>query len=234
MEAWRIVWRGFKLAPPDAFHLSQAGGVLFLDGLRRRLGDEAFFKLMAGFFDAHAGQPATGASFLEAAGVAFEVPDPGAGPAYLLEDIHSRLASAVLVYGTGREAGANRYAAERLQSRFLDQYESAVPDTTKTLKPPRTCWPQGRGLHRAARKPTPPWPPGPPASTWITPAPLFCWMAPRTPPNAMLFSSPGATHWMPATWFSLLPATTPCAPSRPPPKVCGRSRLKLSPSPTDR
>jgi hypothetical protein len=127
MEAWRVVWRGFKLAPPDAFHLSQARGVLFLDGLRRRLGDDGFFKLMAGFFAAHAGQPATAASFLEAAGVPFEIPDPGPGPAYLLEDIASRLASAVLVYGTGREAGANRYAAERLQSRFLDQYESAVP-----------------------------------------------------------------------------------------------------------
>ena len=127
MEAWYIAWRGFRLAPPDAFHLSQARGALFLDDLRRHLGDDAFFKLMAGFFAAHAGQPATGASFLEAAGVPFEVPDPGPGPAYLLEDITNRLASAVLVYGTGREAGANRYAAERLQSRFLDQYESAVP-----------------------------------------------------------------------------------------------------------
>jgi hypothetical protein len=31
------------------------------------------------------------------------------------------------VYGTVREAGANRYAAEQLQIRFLDQYESRVP-----------------------------------------------------------------------------------------------------------
>ena len=32
-----------------------------------------------------------------------------------------------MVYGTVREAGANRYAAEQMQTRFLDQYESAVP-----------------------------------------------------------------------------------------------------------
>ena len=38
-----------------------------------------------------------------------------------------RLDSAILVYGTVREAGANRYAAEQLQKHFLDVYESAVP-----------------------------------------------------------------------------------------------------------
>ena len=127
MDAWRIRFRGLQLAPHDAFRLSEARGVLFLDGLRRSLGDDAFFKLMTGFFAAHAGQPATGAAFLEAAGVSFQVPDPGPGPAYLIENINGRLASAILVYGTGREAGANRYAAERLESRLLDQYESAVP-----------------------------------------------------------------------------------------------------------
>ena len=42
-------------------------------------------------------------------------------------DIRDRLHSAILVYGTVREAGANRYAAEQLQKRFLDAYESAVP-----------------------------------------------------------------------------------------------------------
>jgi hypothetical protein len=33
----------------------------------------------------------------------------------------------VIVYGTLRDAGANRYAAEQMQSRFLDGYESQVP-----------------------------------------------------------------------------------------------------------
>ena len=33
----------------------------------------------------------------------------------------------MLVYGTQRDAGANRYAAEQMQTRFLDQFESQVP-----------------------------------------------------------------------------------------------------------
>ena len=33
----------------------------------------------------------------------------------------------MIVYGTLREAGSNRYAAEQMQSRFLDRYESQVP-----------------------------------------------------------------------------------------------------------
>jgi len=127
MDAWRIRFRGLQLEQYDAFRVAEARGVLFLDGLRRSRGDDAFFKLMTGFFATHAGQPATGAAFLQAAGVPFQVPDPGPGPAYLVENINGRLASAVLVYGTGREAGANRYAAELLESRLLDQYESAVP-----------------------------------------------------------------------------------------------------------
>ena len=69
----------------------------------------------------------TAQSFLDKAGVQFEFAEPPDGPAYLTSDILSRLASAVIVYGTVREAGANRYAAERMQARFLDQYESQVP-----------------------------------------------------------------------------------------------------------
>src|SRR5208283_3935744 len=57
----------------------------------------------------------------------FDVPEPGDGPAYLTSDIGRRLATAVIVYGTLRDAGANRYAAEQMQSRFLDQFESRVP-----------------------------------------------------------------------------------------------------------
>ena len=33
----------------------------------------------------------------------------------------------MIVYGTLRDAGANRYAAEQLQHKFLNAYESAVP-----------------------------------------------------------------------------------------------------------
>lgn len=46
---------------------------------------------------------------------------------YVASDIRGRLATAILVYGTNMDAGANRYAAEQLQKHFLDMFESAVP-----------------------------------------------------------------------------------------------------------
>ena len=46
---------------------------------------------------------------------------------YAVGDIGQRLANAVIVYGTMREAGANRYAAEQLQDQYLGQFESRVP-----------------------------------------------------------------------------------------------------------
>ena len=100
--------------------------MLFLDALRRRMGDDAFLKLMRDYFAANTTKTVTAQSFLDQAGATFAV-DAGAGPAYLTTDIRSRLRSAILVYGTVREAGANRYAAEQLQKQFLDMYESAVP-----------------------------------------------------------------------------------------------------------
>jgi hypothetical protein len=66
-------------------------------------------------------------SFLDKAGVPFDFAEPVEGPAYAVADIGSRLGTAVLVYGTQREAGANRYAAERLQAQYLNQLESQVP-----------------------------------------------------------------------------------------------------------
>jgi hypothetical protein len=130
LDARRTMYRGFKLGPDNPanrFRLEETKGVLFLDSLRRKVGDDRFFALMAEFFTAHAGAAVTAQSFLEKAGVPFEFCEPEDGPAYLLTDIYHRLATAILVYGTGREAGANRYAAEQIQSDLLDDYESAVP-----------------------------------------------------------------------------------------------------------
>jgi len=59
--------------------------------------------------------------------VPFDFTEPADGPAYLTSDVDRHLASAVIVYGTVREAGANRYAAEQMQNRYLDWYESQVP-----------------------------------------------------------------------------------------------------------
>ncbi len=130
LNVHRATYRRLKLGPQNAmtrFHLEQAKGVLFLDSLRRKMGDDGFLKLMTEYFAANATKTVTAQSFLDKAGVPFEFTEPAEGPAYLASDISGRLASAVIVYGTVREAGVNRYAAEQMQTRFLDQYESQVP-----------------------------------------------------------------------------------------------------------
>jgi hypothetical protein len=82
---------------------------------------------MKTYFAANTTRTVTAQSFLTAAGVPFEFPDPGDGPAYLPGDIGRRLESAVIVYGTVREAGTNRYAAEQTQTRFRDRNQREVP-----------------------------------------------------------------------------------------------------------
>ncbi len=135
MEAQRTIWRGLELSPDNPlnhFRREQTEGVLFLDSLRLKVGDGAFLELMRDYFAANTTKTVTAKSFLERAGASTANVDPGAidppdGPAYLANDIWRRLPSALIVYGTLRDAGANRYAAEQLQSRFLHSYQSQVP-----------------------------------------------------------------------------------------------------------
>jgi hypothetical protein len=130
MAGRKAAYRGFALGPQNEAtqeQLESLKGVLFLDGLRRKMGDDAFLQLMSDYFKANAGKTVTADSFLKQAGTAFDFEKPGEGPAYLTSDINRRLATAAIVYGTVREAGANRYAAEQMQSRFLDQLEHRVP-----------------------------------------------------------------------------------------------------------
>ncbi len=65
--------------PRQRFQLETQKGVLFLDQLRRNLGDQRFFKLMADFFAAHKTQAVTAQSFLDAAGVSFSLPPDQGG-----------------------------------------------------------------------------------------------------------------------------------------------------------
>jgi hypothetical protein len=118
--------------------LAEAKGVLLLDALRRSMGDEAFYALMKDFFDKNTTKTVHAADFVAAAGPAqgalfakwlngTGLPDTADGPMYTASDLRRRLGSAIIVYGTLIEAGANRYAAEQWQKQFLDQFESAVP-----------------------------------------------------------------------------------------------------------
>ncbi len=130
VEAERVRYRGLKLAgddPENRFRVEEIKGELFLDALRLKMGDEPFLKLMADYFAANTTKTVTVQSFLDAAKVPFELADPGDAPAYLPSDIRDHLASAAIVYGTAREAGTNRYAAELLQTRYRDRYQREVP-----------------------------------------------------------------------------------------------------------
>jgi hypothetical protein len=102
-------------------------GAIFLDSLRRRLGDDKFVKLMQDFFEANTTKRVTAQSFLNAAGVTFEMPADKGGAIYLASDLTRRARSALIVYGTGPDAGANRYAAERVQKKLYSVFESAAP-----------------------------------------------------------------------------------------------------------
>jgi len=88
--------------------------------------------LMADFFAAHKTKAVAAQTFLDAAGVSFAMPADGSGndkggAIYVTSDIYQRLGSAILVYGTRTDAGANRYAAEELQKHFFRWLERAVP-----------------------------------------------------------------------------------------------------------
>jgi hypothetical protein len=128
IDGRRATYRRLQIvaAPEERHWLEAVKGELFLDALRLRMGDDAFLKLMRDYFAANTTKTVTAQSFLDQAGAKFTV-EAGNGAVYKTTDIWDRLHSAMLVYGTLQEAGANRYAAEQLQKRFLDAFESEVP-----------------------------------------------------------------------------------------------------------
>jgi hypothetical protein len=121
----------------DWHTIAETKGALTLDALRRSMGDDAFYALMRGFFDKYTTKIVHTSDFVAAAGPSQKVlldhwlytpglPD-APGPMYAASALRARLGSAILVYGTLAEAGANRYAAEQWQKQFLNQFESQVP-----------------------------------------------------------------------------------------------------------
>jgi hypothetical protein len=135
MNAQRAVWRGLQSSadtPLDEYRRERSKGILYLDTLRHKMGDDAFLKLMNEYYAANTTKAVSAQSFVDKAGVQMtalraDSMDATEGAKYLVEDIWRRLPTAAIVYGTLRDAGANRYAAEQLQRTFLDGYASAVP-----------------------------------------------------------------------------------------------------------
>ena len=130
MQAHWAAYRRLQMEEPNdrtRYALEMNKGAIFLDSLRTQMGDEKFFKLMKDYFEANTTKRVTGQSFLDAAGVKFAMPAEQGYAVYLAGDIYERSGSALIVYGTGADAGANRYAAEQLQNSFFNWHESAIP-----------------------------------------------------------------------------------------------------------
>lgn len=118
LEAYRLKMDD---SPQD---LKAARAVFAFDELRQKLGDEPFLKMMRDFYASHTTKSVSSADFPQ------KRPDlniPEVGSERLLSGLIRRLGEAVIVYGTEREAGANRYAAEVLQKQLNGWYETQVP-----------------------------------------------------------------------------------------------------------
>ncbi len=116
------------------WRLAYIKGTLLLHALRQEMGDERFFTLMRDFFNRHTTKTVNSAMFIEAAGPERReffarwldqpgLPGDSGGAVFQLTDLSRRLPTALIVYGTGPGAGANRYAAEELRRKFLESYD---------------------------------------------------------------------------------------------------------------
>jgi hypothetical protein len=122
-----------------AWHtIAESKGLLLLDALRREMGDDAFYAFMRDFYDKNTAKTVHSTEFISAAGADRQplfakwldstgLPEKADGPLYTAAALRSHLSSAIIVYGTVAEAGANRYAAEQWQHQFLGMFESEVP-----------------------------------------------------------------------------------------------------------
>lgn len=119
------VLESYRIRMDDSpLDLKAARAVFAFDEIRKQLGDEAFLKMMDGFYTSHTTKTVNSADF------PVKRPDlniPAVGPEALLSGLIGKLGNAVIVYGTDMEAGANRYAAEVLQNQLNGWYETRVP-----------------------------------------------------------------------------------------------------------
>ncbi len=100
----------------------EARAILQFDAIRSQMGDESFLKMMRDFYAKYTTRTVRTADF-PAPPPQVQLPD--APPLFLA--LMSRLSNTVVVYGTAMEAGANRHAAELLQSSFNGWFETRIP-----------------------------------------------------------------------------------------------------------
>ena len=123
------------------FVMASRKGELFLDALRQRLGDDGFLAVMRSFYTEHDGRAASTADFRKAAEHRFGKPLndlfgewidgvglPGGTPLARHPGlIMYAPRKALIVYGTDLEAGANRFAAEKLQANLYGWLQQQIP-----------------------------------------------------------------------------------------------------------
>ena len=116
LKAWAL------RAGEGAFERKIADAVMRFDAIRRQMGDEKFLSMMREFFERNTTKTVRTADF------------PVAVPAVdalrsgvLLSALFGRAGDVVIVYGTEREAGSNRHAAELLQASMNNWFEQRVP-----------------------------------------------------------------------------------------------------------
>ena len=157
MAAHWAQYRSLSLSAPNAkqqFELETQKGVLFLDQLRRNMGDDRFFKLMSDFFAAHKAKAVTAQSFLDAAGVNFALPaDPG-GPEYLVSDLRHRLGSALLVYGTSPKRAPTATRPRKYRSTSTGGWKPLCP-SARISNSPRQIFARTMSSSSAVPKPIP-------------------------------------------------------------------------------
>jgi hypothetical protein len=124
----------FSTRSSQSWRLAHHKGALLLDALHLEMGDERFLALMRDFFDRHTTKTVSSGMFIEAAGPQYReffsrwlgqpgLPGDSGGAVFQLTDLYQRRATAMIVCGTGPDAGANRYAAEELRRKFLEDYD---------------------------------------------------------------------------------------------------------------
>jgi hypothetical protein len=121
------------------YRMAVGKGVLVLDELRQRLGNDEFAAMMDEFGRAHAGKQVTTAEFVQHVtklpgkklGGFFEtwLDKPGLmskGGTFTTQSFHAELDQALIVYGTADEVASNREAAEELQKSIIRHWNNVT------------------------------------------------------------------------------------------------------------
>lgn len=124
------------MAKSEGYDIASGVGVLLLESLRTEIGASTFDAMMDGFGRDHAGKAATTAEFQAAsekvagkplaktfeAWLDRESPPSGDGPDWSIDAFDSEPDKALIVYGTLRDANAQREAATILQDRIARRW----------------------------------------------------------------------------------------------------------------